>query len=322
MPGLRSRVGPLPLWRGWRGLIRVLRCGRWDVVWLHARLPALLVRLALALGLLRLPPSTRVMLSYHGLPFDPGHRRLAALLSLRVERWLMRRCPPLHLVVLSPGMEARLRRALGPRALRRHRLWVLPNRSDLGDMPDPAPATAERHLVITGRTGYQKNYALAARLMDHLPPNYVLTLCGAGTEDAAFQRRLRAEVREDTRPRIRFAGQVADVRPLLARADCYLLTSRYEGVPIGAIEAFEAGLPIVLSPFEAAADLVAAHPMALCLPLRDLPRDAGRIVRLVEAYRADRAARRAAIRYAWRLRYPPGQWPDRVRALLGQVLVA
>lgn len=318
--GLRSSLHPRALWRGWRSVSRVLLTCRCDVIWLHARLPAILARLALVSGSVRLPRETRVVLSYHGLPFGPGHRATAAWLSLRLERMLLRRCPPMHLVVLGRGAEMRLRRAMGPQVLARHRLHVLPNTSNLGVLPRPMPGRAERHLVITGRAGHQKNYPLAARLMDHLPDHYVLTLCGMGTQDPAFQMRIRRMVRPDTRPRIRFAGPVADVRQILAQADCYLLTSRYEGLPIGAIEAFEAGLPLVLTPFEAAVDLVAAHPRAICLPLRDLPRDAVRIARLIEDYRLNREAQSEIIRRAWQRAYPYELWQGRVRGLMQEIL--
>lgn len=318
--GLRTCLRPLSLWRGWRGVNRLLGDAQWDVIWLHARMPSVFARLTLAAGLVRPHPGLRLVVSYHGLPFEPGQRPLVSWVSLRLERMLLQHCPPMHLVCLTPDMAARLHRAIGPAALARHRVHCLPNSSNLGRLPAPSPSPTRRHLVITGRTGYQKNYALAARLMDHLPEHYILTLCGAGTEDPAFQARLRRLVRRGTRPRIHFAGQVADVRPLLAQADCYLLTSRYEGLPIGAIEAFEAGLPMVLTPFDAAAEMIAAHPLALCVALRELPHDAARIVCLVEEYRRNRADHAGIIREAWRRKYPYELWQVRVRGLMQQIL--
>ena len=226
----------------------------------------------------------------------------------------------MHLVFLSSDMASRLCAVVGPHALQKHRIHVLPNSSNLGRLPLRVAVRDERHLVITGRVGYQKNYPLAVRLMDHMPTNYVLTLCGMGTDDPGFQERILREVAADTRARIRFGGSLRDVRAVLAEADGYLLTSRYEGVPIGAIEAFECGLPMVLSPFEAAPEMVAAHPMAMCLPLRDLAQDAKRITRLIEQYVQDRPRAAARIQAAWRLKYPYGVWQSRVRRLLLDIL--
>lgn len=320
LEGLRNSLSPLRLWRGLSGALRQVTEGQWDVIWLHARLPALMLRMALALGLWRPAPGTRLMLSYHGIPFDPGHRPWAAHASRGIERVLLRLGPPMHLVFLSNDMVSRLSAAVGAEALARHRVHVLPNSSNLGRLPLRCAQSPERHLVVTGRAGYQKNYPLAARLMDHMPAHYVLTLCGTGTDDPAFQASILRQVAPETRPRIRFTGSLPDVRRVLADADGYILTSRYEGVPIGALEAFEGGLPLVLSPFEAAPEMVAAHPMALCLPLRDLPGDARRITRLIEEYAQNRPRAAARIRAAWQRKYPYGIWQMRVRRLMSDIL--
>jgi len=320
MEGLRSSLWPVSIIKGWIGAHRLLTQQKWDLVWLHARLPAILVRLAFALGFTRLHNNAHIVMSYHGIPFDPGQRRIAARVSRMVESFLLSRCPQMHLIFLSSDMVSRLRDVVGSSILDRHKIHVLPNSSNLGTIPRETTHMTKRNLVITGRAGYQKNYALAVRLMDHLPENYILTLCGNGTDDRSFQSRLLRQVRAQTRARIQFSGPVVDVGGILAMADCYLLTSRYEGLPIGAIEAFEMGLPLVLTPFEAAPEMVAAHPLAMCLPLQDLPRDAVRIARLVETYRKNRAAYSDQIKLAWKRKYPYAAWQARVRNLMQEIL--
>lgn len=302
LPGLKSRLSLRHMWQGWRGLTRYLNTTDADLVWIHPRFPSLLGRAALALRVWR--PRYPTAFTIHGLPFGKGHRPRASALSLLLEKALLAACPPLNLVFLSPEMAGRMRNHVGVRRLARHTTHVLPNCSDLGALPPSQPGKT-RHLVMTGRTGQQKNYLRAAELFAHLPQDFTLTLCGSGTETAAFQSRIATAVPQDTLSRITFAGPVLDVRPHLMAADAYLLTSRYEGTPIGTLEAFEAGLPIALSTFEDAGALVDAHPCSVMLELQDLAADATKITQLVDTFRADPDSFRQQIRDAWRARWSP-----------------
>ena len=60
--------------------------------------------------------------------------------------------------------------------------------------------------------------------------------------------------------------------------------------------------------------------VALCLPLRDLPRDAVQITRLVEDYHRNRAVQSKAIRSAWRRTYSYHRWQSRLRDLMQEIL--
>jgi glycosyltransferase involved in cell wall biosynthesis len=55
---------------------------------------------------------------------------------------------------------------------------------------------------------------------------------------------------------VRLLGQVADVRPILGLADALVICSEYEGLPMAALEAMAAGVPIVATDTGALADLV------------------------------------------------------------------
>lgn len=320
VPGLKSSLSPRRALRGWRGLRRLLRTERPDLVWLHARLPVVFGRVMLALRLWRPGPQTRVAVTYHGLPFGPGHRPGLSALSRLVERALLAACPPLDLIFLSQTMAQRMEAAMGASRMARHRVHVLPNGSDLGPLPPPAtPRAPGRHLVMTGRCGWQKNYPLAVRLFAELPDDYTLTLCGAGTDSPDFRSRLARDVPQEVLARIRFAGSLRDVRPVLAQADGYLLTSRYEGLPIGALEAYEAGLPLILGRFDGAAELAADHPMALVLDLQDLHADARRITDLLERYAASRETATAGIQAVWARTWSHEAFATRANALFNRL---
>ncbi|AZV80630.1 glycosyltransferase family 1 protein (plasmid) [Parasedimentitalea marina] len=319
---LKSSLNPGHLWRGWCGFLGIVQSRPWSLVWLHARLPVLLGRLALALRLWRPAPETRVALTYHGLPFGPGHRSGMAALSRRVEQALLAACPPLDLIFLTVTQKQRMVTAVGASVLRRHRCHVLPNSSDLGPLPQrPDPRTPGRTLVLTGRVGYQKNYALAVRFFSHLPQDMRLILCGGGTAEPAFQRQMR-QIAGPAAARLEFRGAMADIRPVLAEADGYLLTSRYEGTPIGALEACEAGLPLLLSPFETAADVAAGHPMARVLQLsaESMDQDAKSADLLIHEYLVARERHSTEIRAAWKQQWSRSAFDRNAQALLRELL--
>lgn len=315
VPGLRSRLNLAHLWRGGLGLKALLSEERADIVWFHARLPVVFGRILMALHLWRPEPHQRIAITYHGLPFGSGHRRAFSAVSCGLERALLRLCPTLDLVFLTEDQASRMTAAMGARAMQRHRVHVLPNCSDLGPLPDivrsPGP-----HLVMTGRCGWQKNYPLALRLFAQLPDDFTLTLCGTGTDDQAFQDEAAVLLPAGALKRVRFAGPLKDVRPVLAAADGYLLTSRYEGLPIGALEAFEAGLPLILRRFDGAEALAVRHPMALCLDLEDLAADAAQVTALTRDYIARRTTAKPHIQAAWAQEWSFPAFATRAQALL------
>lgn len=317
LEGLSTRLSVRHVWRGWRALLQFLRQSQADLIWIHPRLPSLMGRAALALRLWR--PKNATAFTLHGLPFGKGHKAHASALSLGLEKLLLSTCPPINLVFLSTEMAERATASLGAKRLARHHVHVLPNCSDLGELP-PKEHTAAPSLVMTGRAGQQKNYALAARVLAHLPDTYTLTLCGAGTDTEAFQSRISELVPADVRARIVCTGSVGDVRPFLRRADAYLLTSRYEGTPIGTLEAFEAGLPIILSNFDGAEALVRQHPLGIVLDFETLPDTVEKIEQLVRKARNSDEDFSNQARQVWEKEWSPQVFKERSRRLLKSFL--
>ncbi|WP_176473771.1 glycosyltransferase family 4 protein [Actibacterium ureilyticum] len=314
VPGLRSTLRPVSTGRTLRRLRAVLHDHPDSVVWAHSRMAVFLSRL-IALRHPDILP--RLAVTYHGLPFDPGHRTGQAAASRLVEAQLLRRGAPQDLVFLSEAACQRMRRALPRNLLARHRPHVLPNCSDLGPLPDPLPAPpgVGPRVIMTGRDSFQKNIAAAARLFNRLPATARLTLCGAGTDAAGFRARLAGRLSPDALNRIRFVGPVADVRPYLAQSDVFLLTSRYEGMPIAALEAFEAGLPVAMADIPGTAEILTLHPLAARLDMRDPQSAATAVEALARAYRADMAGHRARIHAVWASMFNPDLWTRRMQDL-------
>ncbi|MBL4919336.1 glycosyltransferase family 4 protein [Szabonella alba] len=333
-PGLRSTLSPLRALRALRGLARhmaPLRRGDPappDLVWAHARMAVLLMRLVAVWRHRRgqsLPP---LAITFHGLPFGPGHRPLPAAIARHLETAFLRLMPPHHLLFLSQEAAEHFAAATDRGGhLARHRVHVIGNCSDLGPLPRTAAASGPPLVVMTGRSGYQKDHATAARILAHLPADYRLWLCGGGTDRPAFRRRFAriagltpAEKTEDTAQRLRFLGPLRDIRPLLQAADLFLMTSRYEGMPIAALETFEAGLPLASTDIPGMAEIVAAHPMAVTFPADDPHEAAARIVALTERARQEGPAASERIRAAWAGRFSFPVWQDRMAGLLGILL--
>lgn len=314
LPGLTSSVNPLHLTKGQSALANWLSRNPADLVWGHARMPVVYLRRMIRSGQWTPEPGTKVALSYHGLPIGKGARMGMDALSLRTERQLLKACPALDLVFLTEDQQSRMEESMGSN-IAHHRRHVLSNASHLGSLPEAEDRNVEgRHLAMTGRTGWQKNYEAALRLLRHLPDDITLSLCGPGTDLPGFATRAR-QLAGDASPRLRLLGPLSDVRPLLASADGYLLTSRYEGQPIGALEAMEAGLPLILNPFEGSDELTWGHPMAL--PLEgDVAQQAMDIDHLLRRYLSDRNEAQRKIKEFWADRYTPEQFNAAARSLV------
>lgn len=319
LPGLSSRLDPRHWRRGRAGLAACLADHPAALVWAHARMPVIALRQIMLSGQWVPPAGMRVALTYHGLPFGRGHRPGTSAVARRLEQRLLAACSPLDLVFLTGGQRDRMQAAMGP-AMATHETHVLGNASHLGPLDSPVSEPVSRlpgrHLVMTGRAGWQKNYTAALRLMRLLPGDITLALCGAGTEHPRFAARVR-RLAGPAAPRVRCLGVVRDVRPLLVQADGYMLTSRYEGLPIGALEASEYGLPLILGDFDGAAALAEGHPMALRLT-GSRPAQARAIDGLLTRYAEARDAHRASIRAFWADRYAPDRFARAARALAAE----
>lgn len=309
--GFASGVNPVVRWRAVRALGRLIRKDPPDLIWAHARMAVLLVR-AHALVRRRSP----VAVTFHGLPFGEGHRAPAAWLSLRLERLFCRFMPVHHLLFLSQDAMRLYCREMPALSLARHHIHVLHNCSDIGPIEARAPSAGSGiKLVMFGRAGRQKNIAAAAAILAELPVDVQLTLCGIGTDTAD----MRAAFAGLPNP-VHFAGEVADVRPHLAQADMVLMTSRYEGMPIAALEGFEVGLPLALPMISGTALIRTRHPLVAEIET-DRPGEAAAQIKAVfEAYQSDPAGHRRDIQQAWRAHFCYDVWAENLRRLTDQMV--
>jgi glycosyltransferase involved in cell wall biosynthesis len=244
---LPDDVDVIPLGRGrvrrcWPALVRLVRRQRPHVVCGVQGHMNLLVRLAMPL----FPKGTRVLARES---YILG-RKLAAG---EIPAWYT----PLY-AKLWPGFDAVLCQSSDmlqdlesrvPGA----RLVHLPNPVDVERLRGLAAPGQPRHdvlgperpcLVAMGRLVRQKGFdlllealALAAREMRSRPR---LTIIGQGPLEPELRGQTLALGLERD---VRFAGFLANPFPLLAEADCFVLSSRYEGFPNALLEALALGVP-------------------------------------------------------------------------------
>lgn len=127
--------------------------------------------------------------------------------------------------------------------------FALPNPVSLTgvDGPSALEATGDRVAVSLGRYVDEKQLDLmigAFAAVTRAPElrHWRLELYGWGPEEERLEA---AIVEADAEERIRLMGSVDDVRPVLARASCNLLTSRNEGFGMSVLEAAQCGVPSV-----------------------------------------------------------------------------
>jgi len=241
-----------------RRLGRLIRRQRPDVVHLHASKAGLAGRLALRRAL----PTLFQPHAWSWLAVDGALRRASIGWERTAARWT-------DLFVCVGAAEAEQGRAMRVRG----RYTVVRNGVDLdrfSPADDRARAAARQQAgvdravplaVCVGRLTRQKGQDVllsAWRLVRQRCPHAELVLVGDGDLVPVLRS---AEV-----PGVRFAGAVTDVRPWLAAADLVVLPSRWEGLPLTALEALATGRPVVASAVPGLVEVVAPEVGALVPP--------------------------------------------------------
>jgi glycosyltransferase involved in cell wall biosynthesis len=221
--------------RGWIGFHRWLQRERPDVV--HAHLPhaAWFARWS------RLGAPVRVLVdTLHSSSTGTMGRRL----GYRWSNWLPDKVTAVSQAVAAAHLEAGMVTA--------GKLAVVPNGVDTSAWkPDAAARAAFRSelgladeflWLAAGRLEPVKNYPTLLGAMAALPAPARLVIAGAGPLESEL-RSLAARLRVERR--VRFLGFEPDVRRWMQAADGFVQSSRWEGLPMGLLEAAACALPAV-----------------------------------------------------------------------------
>ncbi len=182
-------------------------------------------------------------------------------LEARAQRWLSRRADALVWVSASD------RDVAAAHGFELGRGRVIPNGIRVDDLPAPA-APATKTVAFLGRLTHPKDPHLVVRVAELLEPEgYTFVLVGGGD--------LEADVRRDVARRglrsVRLTGALgrAEALDAIRTAAALILPSRWEGLPIAALEAMAMGIPPVVSRVRGNVDVVTDGVDGLVVDPRD-----------------------------------------------------
>lgn len=169
------------------------------------------------------------------------NRRRASLLGRLVDRLTYSQFD--RVIAISEGAASELATA---RPFLRSRLEVVLNGADLHfeTLPHRA-AKAIPTILAIGRLTPAKNYGALLDALARMPGgSFRCTILGDGPLRQTLEARRSALGLEGD---VTFAGHVEDVRSYLEDADIFAIPSLWEGFGLAAVEALNAGLPVVAS---------------------------------------------------------------------------
>ncbi len=275
-------LSPFAQWRAWRGLVRLIRAEKPDMVHAHMPISGLLARFAAwRCGV------PCIAYTCHGFLFNQPGSRVRRGVALGLE-WLAGRVTDIYLTVSD--REARDAR----------RLHIHPRATAIGNGRDPATfhPMPEQRAALRARMGVGadqvvilavsrlvrgKGYPELLAAMRALPDNAVLWVVGTrlpsdrGVDLGACFAAARAALGT----RLVMFGYRADVARVMAAADIFVLPSHFEGLPMSVIEAMLCGLPVVASDISGPCEQVVSGQTGLLVPPGNVPRLAAALEHLV-----------------------------------------
>jgi len=256
-PTLVRRLSPWNDLRATWRLFRLMRRERFDIVHTHSSKAGIVGRLAARMA------GTRVVVhTVHGWSFNPHQPWPVRTLYT----WLERLCAPMAaalVVVGTPNVEAGLLRGIG-RPNQYHLIRSGIEIEAYRDVPIGRDEVRERLGLpreafvfgSVGRLGEQKSPLALLAAFERVAaacPGAHLVFVGDGPQREALEAAIS---RAGLVGRVHLVGLRRDVPELLRAFDAFVLASRWEGLPRVFPQAMAAGLPIVATRVDGAADAV------------------------------------------------------------------
>ncbi|MEM4283847.1 MAG: glycosyltransferase family 4 protein [Candidatus Caldarchaeum sp.] len=251
------------LWK----LYRLIRSERFDIVHTHSTKAGLLGRLAAACA--KVPV---IVFTAHGWAFSEGRPWLWRWFLAQAERlpaWLSTK------IICVSEYDRQL--ALRFQVASREKLVVIPN----GLGAEPFCTLADKRelrtqlgasdavgiVTMVGRLAPPKDFETLITAWEGLnAPGWQLWIVGEGPLRLRLEELIHAKGLDE---RIKFLGERRDVPDILKASDIFVLTSRWEGMPLTLIEAMLAGLPVIATRVGGVPELVEDGVTGLLVPPKD-----------------------------------------------------
>lgn len=109
-------------------------------------------------------------------------------------------------------------------------------------------------LVAIGELNENKNHCLLLEMMSELKDlDLMCVICGTGNQMESLEQQIEER---QLQGRVILAGYVNDVTQVLQSADCFVLPSKREGLPVVVMEAMAQGLPVIACEIRGVTDLI------------------------------------------------------------------
>jgi L-malate glycosyltransferase len=189
---------------------------------------------------------------------SPGQIRLQRL-AYRAATKVVANCPAAAQMLGTDGLGARS-------------IALIPNGVDPTLFDLPRPTRAIRTLIVVANLRVEKSHETllaAAAALAGAHPDLRVQIVGDGPRRQELEQLAAALGLNGPVKHVEFLGHREDVPALLAAADAFVLPSRSEAFPNGAIEAMAAGLPVVACAVGGLLDLIEHGHTGILVPPDD-----------------------------------------------------
>ncbi|HMU41926.1 MAG TPA: glycosyltransferase [Ignavibacteriaceae bacterium] len=142
----------------------------------------------------------------------------------------------------------------------KNKLHVIENGVAIPDVSINENVFYTKPLLITSitRFDYAKNSSLVINILDHLaktnsPDQFKFIFIGKGPEEYSIKIKLKEKKLSSY---VEFTGNLSNPEEILNKSFCYVSTSRWEGLPLGMLEAMAIGLPCIATNVTGNRDIV------------------------------------------------------------------